>query len=101
VALRKSELNGQQAVDPLHQIEIAVNCKAVRFDPRPSMVSSGHRIVAPAFAAPGFGTKEPRDVADIIGGAPLRSLDDGVPVNLRDRISALADKFPRYRELLS
>jgi glycine hydroxymethyltransferase len=44
VDLRNSELYGQQAEDRLPQIEITVNRNAVRFDPRPSMVSSGLRI---------------------------------------------------------
>jgi glycine hydroxymethyltransferase len=101
VDLRSSELNGQQAEARLPQIEITVSRNAVRFDPRPRMVSSGRRIGAPAFAAPGFGTKELRDVADAIAGTPLPSFDDGVPVNLRDRVSALADKFPLYRGLFS
>jgi glycine hydroxymethyltransferase len=50
---------------------------------------------------PGLGAKEFREVADIIAGAPTPSFDGGVAVNLRDRVSALADKFPLYRGLLS
>ena len=99
--LRNSELNGQQAGDRLPQTEITVNRIAVRFDPCPSMVSSGLPIGTPACAAPGLGTKEFREVADIIAGAPTPSFDGGVAVNLRDRVSALADKFPLYRGLLS
>lgn len=85
--LRNSERNGQWAEDRLPQIEFTVSRIAVRFDPRPSMVSSGLRIGAQALAAPGFGTKEVRGVANIIDGAPLPSFDVGVAVNLRDRVS--------------
>ncbi len=99
--LRNSELNGQHAEDGLPEIEMAITHSAVRFDFRPPMVPSGLRIGTLAFAVPGFGTKEFRDVADIIAGAPLPSVDDGVPVNLRNRVCALADKFPLCRGLLS
>ena len=98
--LRNSELDGQRAEDRLPHIEITVSRIAARFDPRQSMVSSGLRIGTQAFAAAGFGTKEFREVADIIAGAPLPSFD-GVAVNLGDRVAALADKFPLYRGLLS
>ena len=39
--LRKSELDGQQAEDRLHDIGITTNRNAVPFDPRPPAVSSG------------------------------------------------------------
>jgi glycine hydroxymethyltransferase len=99
VDLRNSELNGRQAEDRLPEIEITVSPIAVRFDPRLSTVSSGVRVGTPAFAPPGFGTKEIHEVADIIAGAPQPSFDDGVAANLRDRVSALADKFPLHRGL--
>ena len=98
--LRNSELNGHQAEDRLPQIEITVSRIAVRFDP-PSMVSSGLSIGTHAFAAPGLGTKEFREIADIIAGAPLPLFDDGVAVNPGDRVCALDDKFQLYRGLLS
>jgi glycine hydroxymethyltransferase len=101
VDLRNSELDGRQAEDRLPEIETTVRRIAVRLDPCPSTVSSGLRMGTPAFAAPGFGTTEFHEVADIIAGAPLPSFDDGVAVNLRYRVSALADKFPLDRGLLS
>ena len=54
VDLRKSELDGQQAEDRLHDIGITVNRNAVPFDPRPPSVSSGMRIGTPALATRGF-----------------------------------------------
>jgi len=102
--LRNSELNGQQAEDTLHRIGITVNRNAVPFDPRPPMVSSGLRIGTPALAARGFGAEEFTEVSDIIATALIASaasgtLDDQTAVELRNRVTALAEKFPLYPHL--
>ncbi|CCH88496.1 serine hydroxymethyltransferase [Modestobacter italicus] len=99
VDLRNSTLDGQQAEDRLHRIGITVNRNAVPFDPRPPMVSSGLRIGTPALATRGFGTTEFREVADIIATALTDELTDDVAVELRDRVAALAAKFPLYPHL--
>ncbi|MDR6686265.1 glycine hydroxymethyltransferase [Arthrobacter sp. 1088] len=116
--LRHSVLNGQQAEDTLHHIGITVNRNAVPFDPRPPMVSSGLRIGTPALAARGFGAEDFTEVSDIIATALIAAansgtngegteagtdgdvtLDDATAVELRRRVSALADKFPLYPHL--
>ncbi|GGJ37560.1 UNVERIFIED_ORG: glycine hydroxymethyltransferase [Paenarthrobacter nicotinovorans] len=102
--LRNSELNGQQAEDTLHRIGITVNRNAVPFDPRPPMVSSGLRIGTPALAARGFGAEEFTEVSDIIATALIAAaatgtLDDATAVELRSRVTALADKLPLYPHL--
>jgi glycine hydroxymethyltransferase len=99
VDLRHSELDGQQAEDRLHQVGITVNRNAVPFDPRPPMVSSGVRIGTPALAARGFGPEDFREVADIIATTLLPSFDDGIAAKLRERVRALAEKFPLYPTL--
>jgi glycine hydroxymethyltransferase len=99
VDLRHSELDGQQAEDRLHQVGITVNRNAVPFDPRPPMVSSGVRIGTPALAARGFGPDDFREVADIIATTLLPSFDDGIAAKLRERVTALAEKFPLYPTL--
>ncbi|MCW3768174.1 serine hydroxymethyltransferase [Paenarthrobacter ureafaciens] len=106
VDLRNSELNGQQGEDALHRIGITVNRNAVPFDPRPPMVSSGLRVGTPALAARGFGAEEFTEVADIIATALIASagtgtLDDRTAVELRTRVTALAEKFPLYPHLSS
>ncbi|MCR1162969.1 serine hydroxymethyltransferase [Paenarthrobacter sp. UW852] len=115
--LRHSVLNGQQAEDTLHRIGITVNRNAVPFDPRPPMVSSGLRIGTPALAARGFGAEDFTEVSDIIATALIAAaksgtsagteagtegdvaLDDATAVELRNRVTALADKFPLYPHL--
>jgi glycine hydroxymethyltransferase len=102
--LRDSELDGQQAEDRLHDVGITVNRNAVPFDPRPPMVSSGLRIGTPALATRGFGAAEFTEVADIIAKALISAagtgtLDDDTAVELRARVTALAEKFPLYPQL--
>src|SRR6476620_2512897 len=104
VDLRNSELDGQQAEDRLHRIGITVNRNAVPFDPRPPMVSSGLRIGTPALATRGFGAAEFTEVADIIAkaltsAAGTGTLDHGTAVELRARVTALAEQFPLYPQL--
>jgi glycine hydroxymethyltransferase len=109
VDLRHSELDGQQGEDALHRIGITVNRNAVPFDPRPPMVSSGLRIGTPALAARGFGAAEFTEVADIIATALIAAAGNGTngtgtlpgdtAVELRNRVTALADQFPLYPHL--
>ncbi|WP_308813037.1 serine hydroxymethyltransferase [Arthrobacter sp. PAMC25284] len=104
VDLRHSELDGQQAEDRLHRIGITVNRNAVPFDPRPPMVSSGLRIGTPALATRGFGAAEFTEVADIIASALIAPATDNelsaeTAAGLRDRVHALAAKFPLYPHL--
>src|SRR5690606_32665171 len=95
VDLRKSELDGQQAEDLLHEVGITVNRNAVPFDPRPPRVTSGLRIGTPALATRGFGDAEFTEVAEIIALA----LKDGKAADvaaLRARVDALTADFPLY-----
>jgi glycine hydroxymethyltransferase len=99
VDLRDSDLDGQQGEDRLHSVGITVNRNAVPFDPRPPMVSSGLRIGTPALATRGFGDEEFGEVADIIAAALGADFDDEAQAALRERVSALADRFPLYADL--
>ncbi|MFI7493118.1 serine hydroxymethyltransferase [Kocuria sp. M4R2S49] len=98
VDLRHCELDGQQAEDRLHRVGITVNRNAVPFDPRPPMVSSGLRIGTPALATRGFGAAEFTEVADIIAEALIAAPEADLSA-LRDRVTALAERFPLYPNL--
>ncbi|WP_420868976.1 serine hydroxymethyltransferase [Brachybacterium muris] len=96
VDLVRSELDGQQAEDRLHEVGITVNRNAVPNDPRPPRITSGLRLGTPALATRGFGAEEFTEIADVIalalnGGADLESL--------RKRTAALADAKPLYADL--
>jgi glycine hydroxymethyltransferase len=96
VDLRRSELDGKQAEDRLHEVGITVNRNAVPFDPRPPMVTSGLRIGTPALAARGFGDEEFTEVAGVIAET-LRPAPDVTA--LRARVAALAARHPLYPHL--
>ncbi|NMO01720.1 serine hydroxymethyltransferase [Gordonia sp. TBRC 11910] len=98
--LRDSPLDGQQAEDLLHRVGITVNRNAVPFDPRPPMVSSGLRIGTPALATRGFDAEAFTEVADVIATALQTTPDDDAALDaLRDRVDALAQRFPLYPNL--
>ena len=99
VDLRDSELDGQQAEDRLHDINITVNRNAVPFDPRPPMVTSGLRIGTPALATRGFQADDFAEVADIIAEALKSDFDDAKAASLRARVAVLTDKYPLYPDL--
>ena len=96
VDLRTSEFTGQDAEDRLHEAGITVNRNAVPFDPRPPMVTSGVRIGTSALATRGFGPEEFTEVADIIAQTLMPGSD---PSAQAQRVSALTEKFPLYKEL--
>jgi glycine hydroxymethyltransferase len=91
--LSRSELDGQQAEDRLHEVGITVNRNAIPNDPRPPMVTSGVRIGTPALATRGFQAEDFTEVADIIAQALKPSYD---AEGLKARVSALAAKHPLY-----
>ncbi len=98
--LRESELDGKQAEDRLHSIGITVNRNAVPFDPRPPAVSSGLRIGSPALATRGLQVDDFVEVGKIIAttlnpGGPFEALQD----DLRERVTAIADRYPLYAGL--
>ena len=96
VDLRTSEFTGQDAEDRLHEAGITVNRNAVPFDPRPPMVTSGVRIGTSALATRGFGADEFSEVADIIAQTLMPGSDLAAQAQ---RVSALTEKFPLYKEL--
>jgi glycine hydroxymethyltransferase len=96
--LRNSELDGQQAENVLHDVNITVNRNAVPFDPRPPMVTSGLRIGTPALASRGFGDVEFTEVADVIAHALMPNPDVAA---LKARVEKLTAEFPLYPGLES
>lgn len=95
VDLQKSEMDGLQAENLLHDVDITVNRNAVPFDPRPAAVTSGLRIGTPALATRGFGAEEFTEVADIIA-VTLRDGDKTDTAAQRARVAALTSAFPLY-----
>jgi glycine hydroxymethyltransferase len=97
VDLQGSGLNGQEAEDRLHEIDITVNRNAIPFDPLPPSVSSGLRVGTPALATRGFGDEEFAEVGEVIATAlAAEDWNDSLRAELRGRVTALAEKYPLY-----
>jgi glycine hydroxymethyltransferase len=100
--LQGSSLNGQEAEDRLHEIDITVNRNSIPFDPLPPSISSGLRIGTPALATRGFQDEDFAEVGDVIATAlAAEEWNDAVRNELRGRVTTLADKFPLYEFLSS
>jgi glycine hydroxymethyltransferase len=96
--LRRSELDGQQAEDRLHEIGITVNRNAVPFDPRPPAVSSGLRVGTSALATRGLDEDAFREVGGIIAealGPDFARRREG----LAEQVRGIAERFPLYEHL--
>ncbi len=96
VDLREAGITGKQAEDLLGEIGISVNRNAVPFDPRPPLVTSGLRIGTAALATRGFREADFKAVADILVEALAAPADVKAQALLRDRVAALAGKYPLY-----
>lgn len=100
--LQGSPLNGQEAEDRLHEIDITVNRNSIPFDPLPPSVSSGLRIGTPALATRGFQDDDFAEVGEVIATAlAAEEWNDAIRTELRGRATALANKFPLYEHLSS
>ena len=100
VDLRESELDGKQAEDRLHEINITVNRNAVPFDPRPPMVTSGLRVGTPGLATRGLQAEDFAEIGDVLATAltpdfgPRRA-------ELAERAAAIAERYPLYAHMRS
>ena len=100
VDLRESELDGKMAEDRLHDVGITVNRNAVPFDPRPPMVTSGLRVGASALATRGLQVDDFHEVGRIIATALSPEFQDH-RMELAERVTAIADRYPLYEHLRS
>jgi len=98
VDLRESELDGRQAEDRLHDIDITVNRNAIPFDPRPPMVTSGLRLGTPALATRGLQADDFDEVGEILAAA-LTPEYDARRDELHARVTAIAERYPLYEQL--
>ncbi|MGB0890106.1 MAG: serine hydroxymethyltransferase [Solirubrobacterales bacterium] len=98
--IQGSGLNGQEAEDRLHEIDITVNRNSIPFDPLPPAVSSGLRIGTPALATRGFQDEDFTEVGEIIATAlATEDWNASKRDELRGRVTSLAEKFPLYEFL--
>jgi len=90
-------VNGKQAEDLLHQVDVTVNKNLIPFDTQPAQSGSGIRIGTPAVCSRGFGVAEAVEISRLIDQT-LRKRDDASALaDAKARARALCDRFPIYR----
>ena len=106
VDLRPKGLTGKLAEKSLERAGMTCNKNGIPFDPEKPTVTSGIRLGTPAGTTRGFGVKEFRTVANLIG-----DVLDGLAQNVEDNAAAeekahktvldLCRRFPIYEGLMT
>lgn len=92
------EMTGKDAEAALGKAHITVNKNAVPGDPRSPFVTSGLRIGTPACTRRGFKEEEIKELASIICDVLDDYQNEEVIAKARERVQALCDKFPVYKD---
>ena len=101
VDLRPKGLTGKAAEESLERAGITCNKNGVPFDPEKPTVTSGVRLGSPAATTRGFGTKEFREVGQMIctvleGLVGKRNNNAETETRVRKQVAQLCDHFPIY-----
>ncbi|SRR5487761_2214294 len=94
VDVRPLHVTGRDAENALEAVHIHANKNAIPFDPEPPVRTSGVRLGTPAITTRGFGVAEMREVAGLIHEAITGREDAAQVANVRERVIALASRFP-------
>jgi glycine hydroxymethyltransferase len=90
-------LRGKEAEQALDRARITVNKNAIPFDTNPPMNPSGIRLGSPAVTTRGFREAEMREVGAVIAEVLNHIADDNAIAAVRQRVGALAARFPLYQ----
>ena len=94
VDVRPFHATGRDAEAALESVHIHANKNAIPFDPEPPVRTSGVRLGTPAITTRGFGEAEMREVAGLISEAITGREDPATLDHVRERVIALAARFP-------
>ena len=94
--LRPLGIGGCEAETVCDEVGISLNKNSILFDPMPPMRPSGIRVGTLGPATLGMDEAEMKEVAGIVGEVLRRPEDDDAKVAARERVRALASRFPVY-----
>ncbi|HEX5950470.1 MAG TPA: serine hydroxymethyltransferase [Actinomycetota bacterium] len=94
--LRPLGIGGGEAETVCDEVGISLNKNSIPFDPMPPMRPSGIRVGTPGPATLGMDEAEMKEVAGIVGEVLRRPDDGAVKTAARERIRALASRYPVY-----
>jgi glycine hydroxymethyltransferase len=89
-------LDGQQAENALHAVDITCNKNLIPYDPRPPMEASGVRIGSAAVTTRGLGVAEMRRLGAWIADVLDAPGDAAVAQRVRGEVAEVARRFPIY-----
>jgi glycine hydroxymethyltransferase len=105
VDLRPKHATGKRAEQALGRAAITCNKNGIPFDPEKPFVTSGIRLGTPAGTTRGFREPEFRQIGslivEVLDGLREANSDEGnaaVEAAVREKVKALTDRFPIYRE---
>ncbi|HLL30288.1 MAG TPA: serine hydroxymethyltransferase [Allosphingosinicella sp.] len=104
VDLRPLGITGKDADEALERASITCNKNGIPFDPLPPVKTSGIRVGSPAGTTRGFGTREFRDIADMVADVLEGLRDKGeegngaVEAEVKQRVRELCGRFPIYQD---
>ena len=104
VDLRPKRVKGNVSEKALVRAGLTCNKNGIPFDPEKPFVTSGIRLGTPAATTRGFGVAEFRQVGQLIAevlDAVAQSEDGSAPLveaSVRQKVRALTDRFPIYRQ---
>ncbi len=90
-------LTGKQAEELLEKANITCNKNTVPNDPEKPFITSGIRLGTPALTTRGFTEEDMIDVGKLMYDTLMNPDNDAVLDNVRERVKALSDKHPLYR----
>jgi glycine hydroxymethyltransferase len=96
VDLRPAGITGADAEAACDEVGITLNKNTIPFDPLPPATASGIRVGTPGPATLGMDEPEMKEIAETIGELIASPGDEEVKQRARDRVAALADRFPAY-----
>ena len=104
VDLRPKKVTGNIAEKSLERAGITCNKNGIPFDPEKPAVTSGVRLGTPAATTRGLGTAEfievGKMIVEVLDGLAANPEDNSAVENsVRQRIEAMCDKFPIYKDL--